>query len=120
MKTRTRYRWPSRLEAEQAEQKASQEAIDNYRACLALHSGTMRRVIRCGPYDASIFDEQSPSGPRVLVVWHPGTEQADSLTIRDAYEWSREVLESYAISPPIHDEERALRTVAEAIRREVV
>lgn len=90
-----KYRFPTRMSAEEAYVAEHKESMHRYRAMLALYLKQVTWLATRGDYKVGMFDEESANGPRVLVVFAPKVrEQAPALTAADAYEWARDTRQS--------------------------
>lgn len=83
-KPRRKYRYRSRQAAEEAQAASERAAHDNYRLALALHTKTIQWTKTRESYRLGVFDLESPTGPKVVQVFDPGT-QTPSLTVMELY-----------------------------------
>lgn len=122
-KPRRKYRFKSREDAEQAYSRESTQSVHYYRALRAMWLGEIRWLKDTSTnlgYRFGLFDEQSHSGPRLVITFQP-TDDQFSLSVHDAYEWSSDTIGHYDRCPPSSTdrEGQLMRELAYLVRREV-
>lgn len=118
--SKRKYIFKTRLDAEKSYLNESLNSTHRYRAMLALYTKSVRWLAKKGSYRVGLFDEDSPAGSRVLLVFQT-RGQAPSLTAADAFEWSSEMIQHYNRLPPSPNDSEGciLRDFAYLVRQEI-
>jgi hypothetical protein len=124
-RTRKKYRFKTRNEAEERFLLADQKYHQQLRLARALYEGSVQWVSkRPGPYRIGVFDLHCPGGPRILMAFKPlsGSQEVD-MHVYDFWdkEWEdytawffghyrrAEDAESFRLGDMIHDAEQLIR-----------
>lgn len=122
MKTaRRKYQFRTRDDAEAAYRSAEQTSHLRVRGLMALMQGQVRWLDVPAPYQAGayrfgVFDAESMGGMKVMVVFHPPSQQPH-VVVGDAYEWASDTIADYARFGPSDDEGRTIQHMAYIVRQ---
>lgn len=109
---RRKYDFPTREMAEKAYRDLEQQRCREGRALTALYTKQVHWLGRKLGYRLGIFDEDSISGAKILLVWQPAG-QRPHLIVEEARDWSHQILRHYC--HPANDEQRYLCSLAEQV-----
>lgn len=115
---RRKYQFKDRAEAEAAYRQLQAKNLHAIRALRSLYRQDITWVGTRNTYRVGLFDIQSQSGPRVLLVFSPAGQEP-SVMAYDAYEWADETERAHARHGMVSDESHGLVDLATIVKHKL-
>jgi hypothetical protein len=118
MAKRRRYQFKDRAEAEEKYREAERKRLYQLRLARALYAQTVHWLYNGKVYRFGVFDQNTPCGPKVVMVFSPNTGQQPDLQVFDPDSSELQELEQSALHYNDKDSPAILRGV-QAVRNEL-